>query len=88
MVSYRISLVWLAQRQLDRLSGRDYQAIASAISSLAREPRPERVKKLAESGLWRIRVGRYRIVYAIDDESRMIIVVRVAWRSGDTYTRL
>ncbi|MBE9477759.1 MAG: type II toxin-antitoxin system RelE/ParE family toxin, partial [Chloroflexi bacterium] len=39
-------------------------------------------------GLWRIRVGRYRIVYAIDDESRMIIVVRVAWRSGDTYKRL
>ena len=88
MVSYRISLVRAARKQLDRLSGRDYQAIASAISSLAHEPRPERVKKLAESGLWRIRVGRQRIVYTIDDESRMIIVVRVVQRSGDTYKRL
>lgn len=88
MVSYRISLARPAQNQLDRLSGRDYQAIVSAISSLAREPRPERVKNLAESGLWRIRVGCHRIVYAIDDESRMIIVVRMARRSGDTYKRL
>ena len=88
MVSYQISLARAAQKQLDRLSGRDYQAIDSAISSLAREPRPERVKKLAESVLWRIRVGCHRIVYTIDDESRMIIVVRVARRSGDTYKRL
>jgi mRNA-degrading endonuclease RelE of RelBE toxin-antitoxin system len=37
---------------------------------------------------WRIRVGSLRIVYAIDDESFRIVVVRVARRSESTYRRL
>ncbi|MBE0480464.1 MAG: type II toxin-antitoxin system RelE/ParE family toxin [Dehalococcoidia bacterium] len=43
-----------------------------------------RVKKLADSGLWRIRIGRYRIVYAIDDKDQQIIIVKVARRKEDT----
>ncbi len=43
---------------------------------------------MAESGLWRIRVGRYRVVYHIDDEKGLVIVVRVAARTEDTYKRL
>ena len=85
---YQIKLRRAAQKQLDRLAGRDYQAVARAISALEQEPRPKRVKKLAESGLWRIRVRRYRVVYAISDEERAVIVVRVAGRMEDTYKRL
>jgi len=84
-VSYRIKLRRIAQRQLDATTGRDYQAIDRAISALAQEPRPPRVKKLASSGLWRIRVGQYRVVYHIDDKERLVIVVRVARRTKDTY---
>jgi mRNA interferase RelE/StbE len=84
-VSYRLRLRRAAQRQLDATGGRDYQAIDRAIAALAQEPRPPRVKKLAASGLWRIRVGRYRVVYHIDDKERLVIVVRVARRTEDTY---
>jgi len=87
-VSYQVRLRLAAQKQLDRLTGRDYQTVAKAISALEQEPRPKSVKKLSESGLWRIRVGRYRVVYAIDDEESLVIVVRVARRSEDTYKRL
>jgi len=87
-VSYQVRLRRAAQQQLDSLTGRDYRALAGAISSLEEEPRPRGVKKLAESGLWRIRVGRYRVVYAIDDSERVVIVVRVARRAEDTYRRL
>ena len=87
-MDYRVELRRVAQRQLDRLTGKDYDAIAEAISSLKQEPRPRRVEKLAESGLWRIRVGRYRIVYAIDDEEGVVTVVRVTKRMEDTYRRL
>jgi mRNA interferase RelE/StbE len=73
---------------LDELIGRDYQAIAKAASTLEGEPRPRGAKKLAESGLWRIRVGRYRVVYAIDDKENLVIVVRIARRKEDTYKRL
>jgi len=87
-VSYQVRLRRIAQKQLDAIVGQDYQTVARAISALEQEPRPPRVKKLALSGLWRIRVGRYRIVYAIDDKKSLVIVVRVAKRTEDTYKRL
>lgn len=37
-------------------------------------------------GLWRIRVGDYRIVYAIDDQLRVVRVAAVGHRR-DVYTR-
>ena len=87
-MSYQIRLRRAVQRQLDKLVEKDYEIIAKAISALEKEPRPKRVKKLAESGLWRIRVGHYRVVYAIDDKDSLVIVVRVARRAEDTYGRL
>ena len=81
---YQINLRRAAQKQLDRLVGRDYQAVARVISALAQQPRPPRVEKLAESGLWRVRIRSYRIIYYIDDEERLVIVVRVARRAEDT----
>ena len=87
-MSYKIELRQAAQKQLDSLSERDYQAIAAVISSLEKDPRPPRVKKLADSGLWRIRVRKYRLVYAIDDQARLITIVRIARRREDTYRNL
>jgi len=87
-VSYYIELRRTAQKELDRLQGRDYEAVATVISRLKHNPRPPKVKKLAESGLWRIRVGSYRVIYAIDDERQLVTIVRVARRSEATYRRL
>ena len=87
-MSYQVRLRRAAQKELDRLTGRDYQAVARVISVLEQNPRPKRLKKLAESGLWRIRAGRYRVVYAIDDKEGLVTVVRVARRTEDTYRRL
>ncbi len=55
--------------------------VAQAISALEENPRPPRVKKLAERGLWRVRVGLYRVVYAIDDGARGVTIVRIARRA-------
>jgi len=87
-VSYQVKLRRAAQKELDKLAEQDYEIVAQAISALEQEPRPTRVKKLAESGLWRIRIGQYRAVYAINDEEHLVIVVRIARRKEDTYRRL
>ena len=87
-MSYQIRLRLAAQKQLDKLAKHDFEIIAEAISALEQEPRPPRVKKLAASGLWRIRVGHNRVVYAVDDKESLVIVVRVARRAEDTYKRL
>lgn len=87
-MTYKVELRRTAQRGLDALPERDYKAIAKVISSLAREPRPPRVKKLAESGLWRIRIKQYRVIYAVDDEAKLVTVARIARRKEDTYKNL
>ena len=87
-MGYKIELRHVAQKQLDQLPGPDYKAIAETISSLAQVPRPRRVKKLADSGLWRIRAKSYRVVYAIDDKTKLITIVRIARRREDTYQSL
>lgn len=85
---YQIELRRAAQKQLDRLVGRDYQAVARRISALAQQPRLSKVEKLAESGLWCVRVGSYRVIYSIDDKEHLVVVVRVVRRAEDTYRRL
>lgn len=87
-MSYEVRLRRVAQKGLDAIPQKDYGAVAEAIFTLKGNPRPQKVKKLADSGLWRVRVGRYRIVYAIDDEARSVTIVRVARRKEDTYRGL
>jgi mRNA interferase RelE/StbE len=54
--------------------------IRTAIDSLAGDPRPRGAVKLAGRNDYRIRVGDYRVIYAVDDEERLIIVARIAHR--------
>ncbi len=77
---YEIGLRRRAQRALDRLPKTDFQAVIEAIKELAQTPRPKGVEKIKTAGLWRIRQGDYRIIYAIDDNRQIIIVVRVGHR--------
>lgn len=85
---YVIRLRPLDQKELDAVPEKDYQSIEKAISGLEQNPRPAKVKKLAASRLWRLRIRLHRIVYMIDDAAQVIIIVRVARRKEDTYKGL
>jgi mRNA interferase RelE/StbE len=77
---YKIELRRTAQRALDRLPGADFQAVVEAIKELARTVRPRGAEKVKGTGLWRIRQGDYRIIYAIDDKLQLVTIVRVGHR--------
>lgn len=68
-------------RAYRRLHGAIKSRITAAIDGLSIDPRPAGTVKLAGSDDFRIRVGDYRIVYAVDDSRRIVIVARVAHRS-------
>jgi mRNA interferase RelE/StbE len=51
-----------------------------AVDGLASNPRPVRVVKLAGRADYRVRVGDYRVVYAVDDAERLVIVARIGYR--------
>lgn len=87
-VTYEVKLRRDARKQLDKFSGKDFEQISQAIDGLEENPRSPKVKKLADSGLWRLRAGNFRIVYTVDDKENAVTVVRVARRSEDTYKGL
>lgn len=56
------------------------ERIGVAIDALAAEPRPPGAVKLAGRDDFRVRIGEYRIVYAIDDAEQIVLVARIAHR--------
>jgi mRNA interferase RelE/StbE len=77
---YRLEISHIAHEQIEVLPPRLAQRINEAIAGLANEPRPVGAKKLAGIEGYRVRVGDYRILYRINDESRLIVVYRVKHR--------
>ena len=63
-----------------RLLGSVADRIAAAIDGLGLDPRPTGSVKLAGRDDFRIRVGDYRIVYAVNDAEDLVLIARIAHR--------
>ena len=63
-----------------RLRGSVADRIAAAIVGLGIDPRPTGSVRLAGRDDYRIRVGDYRIVYAVDDAKDLVLIARIAHR--------
>ena len=79
-MAYRIEIRKQAQKDLARIERKDGQKIAAAIDALAQNPRPAGCKKQRNREGWRIRVGEYRVLYSIQEERLLILVVRIGHR--------
>ena len=84
---YRIRLTGKARRELDKIVGEDAANIVSALQVLGKNPRPPGVKKV-RGNIHRVRVGDWRIIYAISDKDRLVIVGKIVRRSEDTYDKV
>ncbi|RMF18832.1 MAG: type II toxin-antitoxin system RelE/ParE family toxin [Candidatus Dadabacteria bacterium] len=84
---YQIRFEKRAQKALVKLPKAVQQRIGKAIDGLAETPRPKGVKKMSGyQDRWRIRVGDYRVVYEIEDDKLLVLVLRVGNR-GEVYKR-
>ena len=86
MASYSVLIKPSAAKEIEAVDQKkDRQRIVASILALAQEPRPVGCEKLAgQDDRYRIRVGRFRIVYSIADAELVVLVVRVADRK-DVY---
>jgi mRNA interferase RelE/StbE len=75
-LAYRIEIRRQAIKDLARIERKDRQRIAAAIDELAHNPRPAGCKKLRHREGWRVRVGEYRILYCIEEEMLLVLVVK------------
>ena len=78
---YRIIIPTQVQKQLDALSVSNWQRVRDAIDQLARVPRPPGAKKMrGVSESWRIRAGDYRIIYTIEDDRLIVLIIKIGHR--------
>ena len=78
---YTVEFERSAKKELDRLECPIRARVLRKVAALEDDPRPLGATRLVGADdLWRIRIGDYRVVYAIEDDRLVVIVVRVAGR--------
>ena len=82
--TYSIVIEPSAVKELDKVPVDVFNKIDRSISELAHNPRPFGVKKLRDN-LHRIRIGDWRVLYAILNRESRLVILRVARRNEKTY---
>lgn len=86
MSRYKIELRPATARALRKLDPRVARRVHAAIALLAEDPRPPASRPLRGRPAWRVRVGDYRVIYTIEDDLLLIVVVTLGHRR-DIYER-
>jgi mRNA interferase RelE/StbE len=83
---FRIELRPAAVRALKKLDPPVRRRIQGTIALLAQDPRPPAARKLQGRDALRVRVGDYRIIYTVEDDVLLVVVVTLGHRK-DVYER-
>ncbi|UGT40942.1 type II toxin-antitoxin system RelE/ParE family toxin [Nocardia yamanashiensis] len=88
-MKYAFRFLESARRELRGLEQRDAMRLLTALTALGDDPYAEGldIRKLAGVDAYRLRVGRFRIVYQVQDDVLVILVIKVGWRR-DVYRDL
>ena len=85
MEKYKVSIKRSAVKEIEAIpQKKERQRIIRRIGQLAEDPRPPGSKKLSGNDKYRVRKGCYRIVYGIEDNELIVVVVKVGHRK-DVY---
>ena len=80
MGAYKVYFREPVEKDFSSIPKKDLVKILSRIEALANDPRPSGCEKLTGQERYRVRQGRYRIVYSIQDEVLTVWIVKVAHR--------
>ena len=80
MASYKILIKPSAAKEIETAPKKDRLRIVKRIQGLSYDPRPPGCEKQSSQDKYRVRQGRYRIVYSISDVELTVVVVKVGHR--------
>ena len=80
MAEYELLFKESVFKELKKIPKTDLRKVLSRIEKLSDDPRPAGCEKLTGQERYRLRQGRYRIVYSIQDNELMIWIVKVGHR--------
>jgi mRNA interferase RelE/StbE len=84
MAEYKLFFKKSVEKDLAAIPNKDLKKILKRIAMLSKDPRPAGHEKLTGHERYRVRQGRYRIVYSIQDEVLTVWIVKVGHRK-DVY---
>jgi mRNA interferase RelE/StbE len=85
---YRIEITISAAKALKKIPKSDRKCIADKIDSLAEKPpNPSTTKLKGNNPFHKVRVGDYRIIYEIQNDVLIILIVKIGHRK-DIYRNL
>lgn len=80
-MAYKVILSSKVRKQIDALPCSAWTRVRSAIDGLEINPRPQGAIKIkGPTDTWRVRASVYRILYTIEDERLVVLVVKVDHR--------
>ena len=79
-MAYTVILKRSAEKELARLTETLHHRIATQLLELENNPRPPGVQKLHGHDGHRIRIGDYRVLYLIDDQTETVQVSAIGHR--------
>lgn len=90
MKVYQIDIARSVRRQIEALPGNIRQRIKREIAKLAFNPRPENAKELRSSltGRYKIRLDHYRLVYRVDDDAVIVMILKAGMKHDRFYDDL
>lgn len=80
MAEYRVYFRVSVEKDLIAIPKSDLKKILQRIKKLGENPRPSGCEKLTGQERYRVRQGRYRIVYSIQDRELTVWIVKVGHR--------
>ena len=80
MAVYKVLLKASVEKDFATIPKKDLKKILKRIEELANNPRPSGCEKLTGQERYRLRQGRYRIVYSIQHDELTVWVVKVGHR--------
>ncbi len=81
MTEYKIELLKSAKKELSKLPRDVQERIRDKIDTLKTNPYPSDVKKLKNGdGRLRIRIGNYRVIYKVEKNILVVLVIKIGHR--------
>lgn len=84
-MAYRVEILPAALKEYRAVPHTHREAVKRVILSLEGNPRGWQVKKLKGREYYRLRVGDWRVIFAISDPQMLVTVIAVERRSSTTY---
>ena len=79
-MAYQVNLKRSAEKELDALHANLRERVIKHLLTLGENPRPAGSKKLQGQESYRLRVGDYRVLYSVDDQTKQVTIIAVGHR--------